>query len=883
MVFPQPLPDRVDATRLAAARVDALYDAARSAYLATLITAAVLMLVLWGPLTEGVLLAWFGAVVAVTLARIVLHWRYARAQATGRNPLLWERRFVLGALAAGGMWAFAAVVLFPPGEPLLQAALIFVVVGTGIGAVGVYGSSWGAFVAFMSLPLVATVLQVVMQPGRTYQLMATMLVVFGAAGFSVFAGIHRRFMESLRNRLANEHLSAELAASEGRLRDAIRNCPEGMAVFDESDRLVICNDLYAHVYGAGRGAEQLVGASYEDIARAAFEVEVRDEPAREFAPWLDARLKRRRSGDLRTYRLTDGRWMQGRFAAMSSGGTVSLFADITSARSVEEAYQAVRREEDLLLDSLPVGVAFLEERVVTRCNATLERMLGYGPGELAGRSMRDLYASEEGWNDAGRAYAALGDGRSRDGDGALRRRDGSVVWLHVQARAIDPSLPSRALILTFADITARREAERALASRESMYRSLVETSNDLIWSLDRDGCWTYVNAAASRRIYGREPADLVGRPMREVLSAELAERDLAVFRRVLSGEPVYNFETRHLRRDGRHVDLSFNAVPLRDAKGEITGTTGTAHDVTEHKLAAAALHESVEKLRLAADAADLYYWEWNVDSDSLHWARDPSGLIGRPDPRTLAWPDLRHLIHPDDRDAYAAAAKQAIDTGGSFRCEFRVVTLDGETRWVSAQGKFVRGRDGVARRVLGASRDITESKRREEEVRFLAYHDTLTGLPNRRLLDDRLKQAVYSSQRRDGRVAAMLIDLDDFKLVNDSLGHRAGDAVLREVSRRLAGCVRKADTLARQGGDEFVVVIPDLAMESDCQVVAEKILRALEPECVVDGRAFRVGASIGIALFPTDAADSEGLLRCADTAMYRAKELGRNNYRFYSR
>ena len=185
--------------------------------------------------------------------------------------------------------------------------------------------------------------------------------------------------------------------------------------------------------------------------------------------------------------------------------------------------------------------------------------------------------------------------------------------------------------------------------------------------------------------------------------------------------------------------------------------------------------------------------------------------------------------------------------------------------------------------MIGVSQDITERKRQEEEARFLAYHDTLTGLPNRRLLDDRLRQALFLAQRRDTRVALMVVDLDRFKQVNDALGHRAGDSVLREAAHRIVGCLRKADTLARHGGDEFVVVIPDVKIDADCQIVAEKILRAREPEFRVDGRDFSIGASIGVSLFPSDAGDGEALLRNADAAMYRAKQLGRNNYRFYGR
>jgi len=376
---------------------------------------------------------------------------------------------------------------------------------------------------------------------------------------------------------------------------------------------------------------------------------------------------------------------------------------------------------------------------------------------------------------------------------------------------------------------------------------------------------------------------MLGRLFSDSLAGEVRQRDEAVFNRILNGEPVYNYETRHVRRDVTPVDLSFNAIPLRSQSGEVVGATGTARDITEGKEAAAALYESVERLRLAVDAADLYYWEWNVVEDSFAWGRDPSGLLGQEGAGASGPPDFRKMIHPEDRERYEDACNRTLQSGEAHVCEFRIAGRDGQIRWLSTRGNVVYDSNGAPARVIGVSQDVTERKRQEEEVRYRAYHDTLTGLPNRRLLDDRLQQAVFAAQRRDGRLAVLLIDLDHFKNVNDSLGHKAGDAVLREVANRLMGCVRKADTLARQGGDEFVIVIPDLALDSDCSLVAEKILRTLVPGIRVDGREFKIGASIGISLFPGDAGDGESLLRNADVAMYRAKELGRNNYRFYAR
>lgn len=203
----------------------------------------------------------------------------------------------------------------------------------------------------------------------------------------------------------------------------------------------------------------------------------------------------------------------------------------------------------------------------------------------------------------------------------------------------------------------------------------------------------------------------------------------------------------------------------------------------------------------------------------------------------------------------------------------------------SADGRWLRR---AVRRLEGGATleilaDVTELRRAEQAMRFLAYHDTLTGLPNRRLLDDRLRQAIRLAQRRDRMVATLLVHLDDFRQVNDSVGHEAGDAVLREVAERLTGCVRKADTLARAGADEFTLVVCDLKDEADCRIVADKVLEALGAEFRAGNRRLRLAVSIGISLFPADAGDGEALLRNADAAMVRAKQLGRNQVRFFAR
>ena len=192
----------------------------------------------------------------------------------------------------------------------------------------------------------------------------------------------------------------------------------------------------------------------------------------------------------------------------------------------------------------------------------------------------------------------------------------------------------------------------------------------------------------------------------------------------------------------------------------------------------------------------------------------------------------------------------------------------------------IRDDAGRLRQHIGLFSDITRRKEAEERVHFLAHHDALTGLPNRSLLGDRLGQAVLRSRRSKKTTAVLMLDLDRFKEVNDSLGHPAGDRLLKDVAQRLSGCVRESDTVSRLGGDEFVVVLAETAGPEAAEIAARKILAALGRPFLLEGHEARIGVSIGISVFPNDGADADSLLRTADEAMYRVKRTGRNSFAF---
>ena len=240
------------------------------------------------------------------------------------------------------------------------------------------------------------------------------------------------------------------------------------------------------------------------------------------------------------------------------------------------------------------------------------------------------------------------------------------------------------------------------------------------------------------------------------------------------------------------------------------------------------------------------------------------------------------LIHPEDRAATAATIEQILANADRGAQEFRLCRATGEWRIFESVGSRILDDGGRPQRAVFVSRDITERKRDEETIRHLAYYDALTGLPNRTLFNDRLAQALAQAYRTRQMLGLMFLDLDRLKAVNDTLGHAMGDRLLQGVSERLKGCLREGDTIARLGGDEFLLLLQGVAHLEDVAKVAQRLLEALKPSFYCEGQELHTTASIGIALYPNDSKDAESLMKNADAAMYRAKELGRNNYQFYS-
>ncbi|HEY6064856.1 MAG TPA: EAL domain-containing protein, partial [Thermoanaerobaculia bacterium] len=321
-------------------------------------------------------------------------------------------------------------------------------------------------------------------------------------------------------------------------------------------------------------------------------------------------------------------------------------------------------------------------------------------------------------------------------------------------------------------------------------------------------------------------------------------------------------------------------APYRDEANLVVGVIGVAMDVSERWRAEQALRASESRYRTLYERNLAGVFRATADGWLLECNESFARIFGYSSPaHALRQPALDFYLRPADRNAFLARLRE---TGSLSNFELAARRRDGAHIWVLENATLVEGPDGVGPLIEGTVIDITERKRAEEQVKHLAFHDPLTGLPNRLLFNDRLTMALAQAHRGRQKLATLFLDLDRFKVINDSLGHGVGDELLRRVADRLRVCTREEDTVARLGGDEFIVLVPRIADDEDAEIVARKILTAIRLPFAIEDRDYFLTTSMGVSLYPTDGIDTETLIQNADTAMYRAKEQGRDNYQLYS-
>ncbi len=566
---------------------------------------------------------------------------------------------------------------------------------------------------------------------------------------------------------------------------------------------------------------------------------------------------------------------------------IGLSIDITARKQMEESLRESEHRLELATQAAEEGVwdwDVATGSVVT--NDIYIRNFGMPP---AGRPFLEWWTGQLHPEDRHGVLTVLSDlaeGRRQTAgyEYRFRRPDGSWCDVLDRAKAVKLRLgkPER-VIGVMMDISGRKRAEEELRVSEQRFREVFDHAPVGMVIMDLQAGYEYVNDAFSRIVdHPRHELLQPGADVRQFTHPDDLPATLQGLARLLRGEiPAFFSEKRYVRKDGSPIWVRVSSSLRRDVAGTPVQIVSLVEEIGERKQAEQALRESEERFRTLAD---------NISQ--LAWMADASGWVfwfnkrwfdytgaGQEQMRGWGWQSLQH---PEHRERVMKSYREAMEKGDPWEETFPLRGRDGSFRWFLCRATPIRSNEGNVVRWFGTNTDITERRRMEEEVRHLAQHDALTGLPNRRLFNEIIKVELAQARRNGTKAAILFLDLDRFKEINDTLGHGTGDELLMQTAQRLRAAIRTSDTVARIGGDEFNLLIPDVAYPEYAAEVAQKVLQEIRRPFQVKGHELNVSTSIGISVFPDDGAEIDTLMRYADMAMYYAKEHGRNMLQFYN-
>ncbi|MCB1259279.1 MAG: PAS domain S-box protein [Acidimicrobiales bacterium] len=665
----------------------------------------------------------------------------------------------------------------------------------------------------------------------------------------------------------------ELRASEERLRLLLDHSRDALALVDATSAVRWISPVVTQLLGyapdalSGRSIFELV--HHDDLAASLATAAEALGSGVQAAPQT---LRVRNAGD---------EWQPVEVAAglLDRGGESWLVLNLRDARWQVEAAQRLEASEQRLraiIEHAPATAEIIDrDGTIVWISDNVTEVLGWAPDEMVGRGGADFVHPDE-VSDLAALFlqVAAEPGSSGTIEMRARHRDGSWRWIAntFTNRLDDPSVDG--MVANFRDITDDRTAEQALRDSERLFRSLARSSPVGIYQQDADGSCTYVNERW-QLITGYTEAEALGDGWKRIIHPDDRQRISLDRAPDEPWRPPREAEVRIVRANGAVRWVSIRTAAHLGEDGAIAGLVGTMEDITDRVDAQRDAQRLLDIFEATTDLVGI----GEPDGRVVYLNATATEFFGRDEDAESVL--FLELVPEHERRRLGDEVLPALADIGMWSGELTVVRHDGRHVPVLAQLLVHLDGEGTVEFFSGVLHDISERKAFETALAHQATHDPLTGLPNRTLLLTRLEHALARARRQRSRTAVLFCDLDHFKIVNDSLGHDVGDRLLVEITERLRHALRPGDTIARFGGDEFVVLCEDLHGRADAVAIAERVIEALSGAFAIDDAEIHVGASLGIA-FPDDPDAHPGtLIRDADAAMYRAKEKGRGRWEIF--
>ncbi len=634
----------------------------------------------------------------------------------------------------------------------------------------------------------------------------------------------------------------------------------------------------------GLTADKVIGRTLEDLVGA--------DTVKGVETWLTKAFAGERQTYERLNTLPSGetRWMRGHLVpdVREDGkvaGIFSVITDINEDVKLRQKLQDNERKISVFADNIPESISYLDkQRRYTFVNNTFLSLRGANREKILGKSLEAVLGTAE----AQLAIPYLD--RAFKGETVVYERLWNTMphpqgrWYRVRAV---PDFGHDNIIqgvyVVGIDIHDIKSAEVALRASESELRNAMDSLPYPMAYVDRDLKYQFVNKPMERLV-GKSRADMIDKPMDQLFGKQRVAEIEALWDRVFAGETI-NIERLITASDDTQRWMSVRYTPRRDSGGAVVGFYSASTDIDELKRTEIELRRANWMLLSHFENTPLAVIEWDHEFRVRRWSPQAERIFGWTEQEVVGkrltyW----NFIAEEDRTHVdlLLAHLQSRDSAHTTSL-YRNFRKDGKIIWCEWYNSKLVDESGQQVSVLSLGQDVTARVNAEERLVHQATHDSLTGLPNRAILQERLRQAIMRARRNSSRVAALFIDLDRFKDVNDSLGHRIGDELLRLMAVRLGRVLRDTDLLVRLSGDEFMVVLEQITEIESAQLVALKLIDELHAPSMIEGHEIYISGSVGISLFPDDADDGETLLRNADMAMYRAKERGKNTYELFSR